>query len=53
MDNSMQEDVSRLWLPPERLQKKAIRTIANMNFRESCRPAFITLQLLTLPCLYV
>ena len=35
------------------LQKKAIRFIANVDQRTSCKPFFINLQILTLPCLYI
>ena len=35
------------------LQKKIIRIMAGFSFRQHCKPAFIKLQLLTLPCLYI
>jgi len=36
-----------------KLQKQAIRVIAQLKFRESCKEAFKKLQLLTLPSLYI
>lgn len=34
-------------------QKKCIRIIANIRRPESCRPNFVKLKLLTLPCIYI
>ncbi|KAG8305207.1 hypothetical protein J6590_074758 [Homalodisca vitripennis] len=33
--------------------KKAVRTFAKLEWRESCRPAFRNMKLLTLSCLYI
>ncbi|XP_064214560.1 uncharacterized protein LOC135267902 [Tribolium castaneum] len=35
------------------LQKKAIRILCQMNYRESCRPAFKQQQILTIPSAYI
>jgi hypothetical protein len=35
------------------VQKKCIRTLCGVNYRESCRPLFQKLNLLTFPCLYI
>lgn len=34
-------------------QRKAIRIIAGLNFRDDCRAEFIRLSILTLPCVYI
>lgn len=36
-----------------KLQKRAVRVIKNLTRRESCKPVFVELQLLTLPCIYI
>lgn len=36
-----------------KLQKRIIRCMLHLNYRESCKPHFINLNLLTLPCLYI
>lgn len=36
-----------------RLQKRAIRTLANIPYNSPCRPHFKTLGILPLPCLYI
>lgn len=35
------------------LQKRAIRFMFNLNFRESCRTTFIRQRILTLPCIFI
>lgn len=35
------------------LQRKCIRTIAQIGYRECCREEFIRLEVLTLPCIYI
>lgn len=35
------------------MQKKAVRILANIGFRDHCKPYFISLKILTLPSLYV
>lgn len=36
-----------------RLQKTAVRIIANAGYREHCKPHFLNFEIMTLPCLYV
>lgn len=35
------------------LQKRIIRLIFNLKFRESCRPVFVREKILTVPCIYI
>ena len=35
------------------LQRKAIRILANINYRDDCKEQFKNLQILTLPCIYI
>lgn len=35
------------------MQKRAIRALCMLNFRESCRESFKTERILTLPCIYI
>lgn len=36
-----------------RLQRRAIRIISSLGYRDDCRQAFIDLKILTLPCLFI
>ena len=36
-----------------RLQRRAIRVFAGLGYREDCRDAFVSLGILTLPCVYI
>lgn len=36
-----------------RLQKKAVRILCNLSFRDHCKEAFISLEILSLPCLFI
>lgn len=36
-----------------RLQRRAIRTMAGLEYRDSCRQAFVDMGILTLPCIYI
>lgn len=42
-------DFSRVFI----LQKRLIRLIFNMHFRESCKQVFISKKILTAPCIYI
>lgn len=44
---------SRNWELAFRAQKKCIRAIAQICIPDSCKPAFISLKILTMPCLYI
>lgn len=41
------------WLRVFRLQKRSIRIIAGLGWRDSCRSSFISYKILTLPSLYI
>ncbi|KAJ8949425.1 hypothetical protein NQ318_007525, partial [Aromia moschata] len=34
-------------------QRKAVRIVANLSYRDDCKQAFIKFKILTLPCLYI
>ena len=36
-----------------RLQRKAVRIVANIGYRDECRSCFISMKILTLPCIYI
>lgn len=36
-----------------KLQRKCVRLIAGLQYRDDCRQSFITLKILTLPCTYI
>lgn len=44
---------SSIWKSCFILQKYAIRILNNLNYRDSCKPHFISMQILTLPSLYI
>ncbi|VEN56729.1 unnamed protein product [Callosobruchus maculatus] len=35
------------------LQRRCIRIIANLSYQEPCQSAFVSLKILTLPCIYI
>ena len=46
---SSQQNINRIFI----LQKRAMRYIENLKQRQSCREAFITNNVLTVPCIYI
>ena len=35
------------------LQRRAVRVVAGAGYRDDCRPIFVSLRIMTLPCLYI
>ena len=49
LNNSIKCNISRVQL----LQKRAVRVICGLQYLDSCRPHFKSLQILTVTCLYI